>query len=210
MHSVKQAFKAAPVTFILAAANIIIFLGLSFIGMTEDGNFMAQHGAMYVPYVIAYKEYYRLITCIFLHFGIGHLVNNMISLVLFGSALEKEIGSIKFAIIYFISGIGANIVSAIYDYSTQRYAVSAGASGAIFGAIGALLYVAIRNRGHIGNISSRGIVIMIAFTLYYGLTSQGVDNLAHVGGLVIGIILGILLYWKKKNKYKNPYYDRWH
>ena len=69
-----------------------------------------------------------------------------------------------------------------------------------FGIIGALLYVAIRNRGKIGTVTGRGLVLMIILSLYYGFTSSGVDNLAHVGGLVAGFILGVLLYWKRKRK----------
>ena len=83
---------------------------------------------------------------------------------------------------------------------TGTYAVSAGASGAVFGIIGALLYVAIRNRGKIGTVTGRGLVLMVVLSLYYGFTSGGVDNLAHIGGLAAGFILGVLLYWKRKRK----------
>ena len=86
------------------------------------------------------------------------------------------------------------------DMRTGEYVVSAGASGAIFGVIGALLYVALRNRGRIGNVSGRGILFMVIISLYYGFTSGGVDNLAHIGGLVSGFLLGVLLYWKRKGK----------
>ena len=79
-------------------------------------------------------------------------------------------------------------------------AVSAGASGAIFGIIGALLYVAIRNRGRIGEISGKGLVFMVVLTLYYGFTSGGVDHMAHIGGLAAGFLMGVLLYRKRKGK----------
>ena len=68
----------APCTILLAAVNIIVFLVLSFLGMTEDGEFMLKHGAMYVPYLIQRGEYYRLFSSMFLHFGYDHLVNNKI------------------------------------------------------------------------------------------------------------------------------------
>ena len=83
---------------------------------------------------------------------------------------------------------------------TGEYAVSAGASGAVFGIIGALLYVVIRNKGQIGTISGRGLVFMVILSLYYGFTSSGVDNLAHIGGLIAGFVLGVLLYWKRNRK----------
>ena len=176
----------APCTILLAAVNVIVFLVLSFLGMTEDGEFMLKHGAMYVPYLIQRGEYYRLFSSMFLHFGYDHLVNNMIVLVAMGWNLELDIGKVKFLIVYFVSGLAGNVLS----------------SCAIFGIIGALLYVAIRNRGRIGDISGRGLVFMIVLTLYYGFTSGGVDNMAHIGGLLAGFLSGVLLYRKRKDKYR--------
>lgn len=193
----------APCTVLLVAVNVIVFLVLSFQGMTENGAFMVQHGAMYVPYLIGKGEYYRLFTSMFLHFGYDHLFNNMIVLAAMGWNLELDIGKIKFLIIYFVSGLAGNILSAWWDIQTGSMAVSAGASGAIFGIIGALLYVAIRNRGQIGEISGRGLMFMIILTLYYGFTSGGVDNMAHIGGLVAGFLMGVLLYRKRKDKYSS-------
>ena len=88
----------APCTILLAAVNVIVFLVLSFLGMTEDGEFMLKHGAMYVPYLIQRGEYYRLFSSMFLHFGYDHLVNNMIVLVAMGWNLELDIGKVKFPI----------------------------------------------------------------------------------------------------------------
>lgn len=192
--------KKAYITVALVVINVAIFLVLSFQGMTEDAEFMAKHGAMYVPYVAEAGEYYRLFTSMFLHFGFEHLMNNMIILLLVGWNLEIEIGWIKYLIIYLGSGFAGNILSALFDIYQGDYAVSAGASGAIFGLIGALLWVAIRNHGQIGNMTGRGILFMIALSLYYGFTSSGVDNAAHVGGLVMGFVLAILLYWKRKKR----------
>lgn len=191
----------APCTVLLVAANVIVFLVLSFQGMTENAGFMLQHGAMYVPYIIGKGEYYRLFTSMFLHFGYDHLFNNMIALAAMGWNLELDIGKIKFLIVYFVSGLAGNILSAWWDIQTGSMVVSAGASGAIFGIIGALLYVAIRNRGRIGEISGRGLVAMVVLTLYYGFTSGGVDNMAHIGGLAAGFLSGVLLYRKRNDKY---------
>lgn len=192
--------KKAVCTITLAGVNIIIFFLLSFGGMTEDATYMLGKGAMYVPYVIQNNEYYRIFTSIFLHFGFSHLMNNMFTLLLLGWQLELEIGRIKFLIIYFISGLGGNILSAANEIHTHDYAVSAGASGAIFGIIGALIYVAMRNHGRVGTVSGRGIVFMAAISLYYGFTSTGIDNFAHIGGLISGFILALLLYWKRHLK----------
>lgn len=190
----------APCTIILAAINVIVFIVLSFQGMTEDGIFLLEYGAMYVPKVIEDGEVYRLFTSMFLHFGFRHLMNNMLILVLAGWNLEIETGKIRFLLIYILSGIGGNILSAWWEVITADYAISAGASGAIFGIIGALLYVAIRNRGRIGEISGRGLIFMIVISLYYGFTSAGVDNMAHIGGLLTGFVSGALLYRKRNGK----------
>lgn len=194
-------YKKLPIcTIAIAAANVLIFLGLSFMGMTEDPAFMMQHGAMYVPYLMNGERYYTLITSMFLHFGFSHLMNNMVMLLVIGYSLEPEIGKIRFLLIYLGSGLMGNLVSAWFDVSQGSYAVSAGASGAIFGIVGALLYVAIRNHGRVGEISTRGLVLMAGLSLYYGFTAQGVDNTAHIGGLVSGFLLAVLTYWKHKPK----------
>lgn len=150
------------------------------------------------------ERYYTLITSMFLHFGFSHLMNNMVMLLVIGYSLESEIGKIRFLLIYLGSGLMGNLVSAWFDVSQGSYAVSAGASGAIFGIVGALLYVAIRNHGRVGEISTRGLVLMAGLSLYYGFTAQGVDNAAHIGGLISGFLLAVLTYWKRKrNRYEN-------
>lgn len=195
-------YKKLPIcTIAIAAANVLIFLGLSFMGMTEDSTFMMEHGAMYVPYLMNGERYYTLITSMFLHFGFSHLMNNMVMLLVIGYSLEPEIGKIRFLLIYLGSGLMGNLVSAWFDVNQGSYAVSAGASGAIFGIVGALLYVAIRNHGRVGEISTRGLVLMAGLSLYYGFTAQGVDNAAHIGGLVSGFLLAVLTYWKRKPKH---------
>ena len=192
--------KKQKCTIFLIAVNVIVFFVLSFQGMTEDAKFMLDHGAMYVPYMMEGEEYYRLLTSMFMHFGFDHLMNNMIMLGAIGWNLEYETGKIKFLMIYFGSGLCGNILSAFGDIMMGEYAVTAGASGAVFGITGALLYVAIRNRGKIGTVTGRGLVFMIVLSLYYGFTSTNVDNLAHMGGLLSGFVLGVLLYWKRKGK----------
>ena len=167
-------------TVALIVINVAVFFILTMFGDTEDAVFMLQHGAMYEPYIIEGHEYYRIFTCLFLHFGITHLLNNMVLLGALGWNLELEIGKVRFVIIYFASGIIGNIVSLFYDLTLEQPAVSAGASGAIFGLMGALLYVVIANRGRLGRLSGRGMLVMVALSLYFGLSSSGVDNYAHI------------------------------
>lgn len=180
-------------TVILVVINAVVFLVLSFGGMTESATYMLEHGAMYVPYMIENGENYRMFTSLFLHFGISHLVNNMLTLVVMGRNVEPVVGKIRFLIIYFLSGFGGNLLSYFGEIITQDYAVSAGASGAIFGLTGSLLALTIIYRGRVGQVTSRDMVIMVIFSLYLGFTSQGVDNLAHIGGLITGFIVTLLV-----------------
>lgn len=182
----------------LIVINVLVFFLLSLRGDTESGYFMLQYGAMYEPLVTEGNEYYRLITSLFLHFGIQHLLNNMVMLGALGYQLENEIGRIKFLLIYFISGIGGNLCSLYWNVSHGEQVISAGASGAIFGLMGALLYIVAVNRGRLGRLSGRGMLIMVALSLYFGLTSSGVDNSAHIGGLIWGILITVLLYRRKR------------
>lgn len=179
------------VTIALAVVQIIVFFVLSFGGMTEDGAYMVEHGAMYVPYVLEGK-YYLLLTSIFLHFGFEHLMSNTVSLLVMGWNLEPVIGSAKLLVLYFCSGIGGNLLSMALDMMKDEYVVSAGASGAIFGMTGALLYVAYRYRDRVKEISGRGMMFVVALSLYLGFTDSGVDNAAHVGGLVVGFVFALL------------------
>lgn len=193
----------AVCTVAVIVINIAVFFILSLFGDTEDAVFMLQHGAMYEPMVMQDHEFYRIFTSMFLHFGISHLLNNMVLLGALGWNLELEIGKIRFLVIYLISGLGGNFLSLYHGISTETYVVSAGASGAIFGLMGALLYVVIANRGRLGRLSGRGILIMVILSLYFGLTSSGVDNWAHIGGLVSGFVMAVILY-RRKNVY-GPY-----
>lgn len=194
----------APCTVALIVINVAVFFIMSLFGNTEDVMFMLEHGAMFEPLITEEHEYYRIITSMFLHFGIEHLLNNMVILGALGWNLELETEKIRYLIIYLVSGIGGNLLSLYLGVSSAEYAVSAGASGAIFGLMGALLYVAARNRGRMGRISGKGVLFMIALSLYFGITSSGVDNAAHIGGLLCGFILAVILYRKK-----NSYHARW-
>lgn len=189
-------------TIILIALNVVYFFVLSFGGMTEDGYYLLEHGAVYAPYVMEYKEYYRLFTSIFLHFDITHLMNNMVTLGVVGANVEPVVGKVRFLLIYFISGLGGNLLSLAVELKTQEYAISAGASGAIFGLTGALLCLAILNRGRIGNVTRQGMLFMIAISLYLGFAGEGVDNFAHIGGLLCGVIVTFLIAPRKKQRVK--------
>jgi len=198
--------KKAYINIGLIAVNVIYFLYLEITGSSENTEFMVSHGAMYLPLVLEHKEYFRLLTSVFMHFGINHIMNNMLILFILGDNLERALGHIKYLIFYLICGAGANVVSAAINLGANRNVVSAGASGAIFGVIGGLLYAVAVNRGRLEDLSTRQLVVIIGCSLYFGFTSTGVDNAAHIAGLVIGIIMGIILYRKPG---KTRYMEIW-
>ncbi len=192
--------RTAYVNLTIIAVNFIYFGYLEVIGSTESSMFMIAHGAMFVPLVLQ-GEYWRLLTAVFMHFGIGHIINNMIVLYVLGDNLERALGSFKYLIFYLVCGIGANAASMLFEIQTDAAAVSAGASGAVFGVVGGLIYAVAVNRGRLEDLSTRQLVIMAALSLYFGFTSAGVNNVAHVAGLALGIVMGILLYRRPRRIY---------
>ena len=188
----EQFKKISSVNTALIIINIILFLIPDFFGFLISGDVLLEKGTVIPLLVTEGGEYYRLFTSIFLHFDIRHLLNNMLVLFVLGEKLENCLGHVKYLLFYILCGIGANLISLqFYLKSGEPFTMSAGESGAIFGVIGGLIWIVYRNRGRIGDMNSRQLVLMAILSLYLGFTSTGVNNAAHVGGLAIGIILGI-------------------
>lgn len=141
-------------TIALVVVNVITYLVLEWLGDTTNGFFMAEHGAMYPDFIRINHEWWRIITAGFLHFGAVHLVNNMVILYCMGSRLERVTGHLKYFLIYLVSLIGAGLLSYGMMLRTGDYAVSAGASGAIFGVIGGFLWIVILHRGRFEQITT--------------------------------------------------------
>ncbi len=186
--------KRIPViTCILLAVNVAVYLYVEWKGSSYDADFMIQMGAVYDPLIIQGHQYYRLITHFFLHFGWDHLVNNMISLLILGYSLEQVIGKWRYATIYMLSGILAGVASLLYNMYTAQETVSCGASGAIYGLMGALLVLLIMgNRGRRSSEVPR-YLIYLAISLYSGMQDPSIDNAAHVGGFVAGALICFLM-----------------
>lgn len=186
-----------PINTILVLINIIIFIVLCFLGDTTNAEFMASHGAMDWADVVEKGQYYRLFTSMFLHFGADHLLQNMLILLLIGCRLERITGKIWYLIIYIGAGLAGGITSIIFTLGTSPNTVSAGASGAIFGVMGGLLFCILQDviqkkRYRVEEIGLTGMIFMVCSALSYGFVSTGVDNAAHIGGLVAGFILAVV------------------
>ena len=142
-----QKKKLPFVTVGFVAVNVLVYVILEILGNTENSEFMVRMGAVWPPYV-KQGEYWRLFTATFMHFGFEHILNNMLVLICAGPILEKAMGHIKYLCLYLIAGVGGSTLSYVQMIARGKYDVSAGASGAIFGIIGALLTnacVSIRN-----------------------------------------------------------------
>lgn len=200
-------FREAPLTYILVALNVIIFLLTDLKGDTNNYNYMVKIGGMNPALVLYSHQYWRLLTATFLHFGVEHLVNNMLMLFIIGQMLERMAGTVRFAVIYLTSGVFASFCSFIMMLVNRENNVSAGASGAVFGIVGGLLLVIIAHKGKYEGLTTRKLLLMIALTLYYGFVSSNVDNVGHVTGLIMGMLLGLFIYaipyWVKKMVEKN-------
>ena len=189
-----EEIKREPVTALLILLNTLIFLIVEFTGGSENGQHMLECGAVYAPLIIEQGQWYRMITSMFLHFGAPHLINNMLVLFVLGQRLEPVTGKMKFLLIYILGGLGGNLISLIWDMRTGNYSLSAGASGAIFGLIGALAAVLLFCKEQRKRFDGFGIFLMIAGSLYHGFESGTTDNAAHIGGCIAGFILSMLLY----------------
>lgn len=182
------------ITISLIIINVIIYLMLEIMGSTDNISFMMQYGAVYPPLIVEKGEYWRFFTATLMHFGFDHLLNNMVILGAAGQVLEKALGKIKYILLYFIAGIGGCVLSYLQMIHSGDYAVAAGASGSIFGIIGALAWILILHKGRYESLTGRGMIIMIVISLYYGVTTGDVDNWGHIGGFVMGFVLSIIFY----------------
>ena len=192
----KNGFRLTPVNMIIVALNVLCFILVIVLNggyaATLDSDTMLRMGALSYDTFISGK-WYQIITSMFLHFGITHLFNNMILLIYAGCQLEQMVGKMRYLLLYVGSGIVGNAASLWYYHSIGEYAVSAGASGAIFGVIGALLVILAWNRTNNAETTPRRLFFLTFITIYYGMTTIGVDNAAHIGGLISGIFGGFLL-----------------
>lgn len=187
-----RAYRDLPLCcIVLIGMNVIIFL----IGLIspEIGIRMENAGCFGVLHLVYDREFYRLISASFLHADAEHLLFNMLLLYFCGEIVEKSLGRCRTLILYFISAACGNLLSAAYELSTGSYYESIGASGAVFGLTGALLFLVIVRKGAAGRISMKRMVLAILLSLYSGFSSAYVNNAAHVGGLLSGFLLAFLL-----------------
>jgi membrane associated rhomboid family serine protease len=179
------------VTWALLVVNLVVWLAATAAGGSEDRQVLLDYGAMFGP-LIADGQYWRLFTAMFLHVGIAHLAFNGFGLFVFGYLVEGAYGHARFLLVYVLAGLSGSVAS----YLLNSIAVGAGASGAVFGVLGALTAFFAAQRRVLGPTAARsmmGLLVLVGIHLVYGFINPGIDNIAHLGGFVGGVALGLAL-----------------
>ena len=183
--------KKPTITYILIALNIFIYFICNMLFNYDD---ILDKYCLYQPLIKMFHEYYRIITSGFFHVDIIHLLVNMYSLYIIGSQIENYFEKIKYIIIYIFSMIGGNLLSMALSNNP-----SVGASGAIFGLMGSMLYFGYHYRVYLGSVLKSQIIPLIIMNLVIGFLSSGIDNFAHIGGLISGFLITMAVGVKYKS-----------
>jgi len=181
-QKIKLSDKKTIVSYALIVINIFMWLITYFFGKKHDVNANLVFGAKFNPLIMK-GEYWRLLTPVFLHGGLMHLAVNSYSIYAIGPTVERLYGPVKFSLIYIIAGIVGNVASFVFSINP-----SMGASGAIFGLLGALLCMGQKHRDLFRRTIGKDVIITIVFNIVYGFSRSGIDNYAHIGGLVGGFL----------------------
>lgn len=187
--------KSLPwVTIALVAVNVVVFLITDLIFFREQ-NKVVYYMAMNPILVTKHGEYWRLLTSMFYHFNIEHVMFNMLSLAVVGAILEPFFGRIRFIILYFISGLLADVATIIYNSLIIREnaesVFAAGASGAVYGLLGAFVGILLFMRERLTKEECIRLPIMVFLLLFGNIFQKGVGHEAHFGGFFAGVLLGI-------------------
>lgn len=172
------------VTFILIAINAVIFIIESIAGGSTKTHVALKFGAQYTPN-LRQGQYYRLFTSMFLHFGFIHIACNMYALYSLGPALEYICGPVLYLVIYLVSGLTGNLLTWGVESVTHKYNLSAGASGAIFGLMGAYLIIGLFT-DILSTDAVSSITRAIVVNVIYGFANRGINISAHLGGFLGG------------------------
>lgn len=184
------------ITYLLIAINVLMFIFLEIKGGSTDTNLLIKYGAKY-NLAILDGEWWRIVSSMFIHIGVLHLFMNMLALYYLGTAVEQIFGSKRFFFIYFLAGIGGGLTSFAFSMN-----ISAGASGAIFGLFGALLYFGTIHKKIFLQTMGRGIITIIVINLVIGVMIPNIDMGAHLGGLITGFLASASLSLPRKKNLK--------
>ncbi|KON87053.1 serine protease [Sporosarcina globispora] len=181
-------------TYIFIFIQVAVFLFLEAMGGSTDTSTLIKYGAKFNPLILE-GEWWRFLTPIVLHIGLLHLLMNTLALYYLGSAVERVYGKLRFLFIYLAAGFGGTLASFIFSPT-----LSAGASGAIFGCFGALLYFGFIYPSLFFRTMGFNILVVLGINLAFGFTIPGIDNAGHIGGLIGGFLATGIVHFPKKKR----------
>jgi len=203
MPSRRLAVTRPPVTILILVVMGVMFGFETVLGGSTNGAVLVRLGAN-VSELVRAGQWWRLVTSMFLHIGVFHLLLNGWALYQLGMLYESWMGSRAMVITYFAAGVAGSVASVVWTRG-----LSAGASGAIFGLLGGLIVVLLRHR-HRLRPQAKWLLAQLAgwaaINVFYGLSTTGIDNAAHFGGLVVGALvsLGVRPVWDPQNGNTRP------
>lgn len=189
LTEIKTKTNNSFLTYIIIAVNAALLIMMELSGGSENIRILLDFGAMnYMLFING--EYYRAFTAMFLHIGIMHFLYNSLSLYIFGSRIEKHYGRTAFLIIYLLSGLLGNFANA----ALAPDVVLAGASSAIFGLLGAAIAITRLTGKNLDGLNFSTMMIFVISGVLFGFMQPNIGNVAHLGGLIGGFILGIIIF----------------
>lgn len=181
-------------TYFFMAIQVLMFLFLEWKGGSTNTSTLIQYGAKFNPLIIE-GEWWRFFTPIVLHIGFVHLLMNTLALFYLGAAVERLFGNLRFLFIYILAGFSGALASFLFNDG-----VSAGASGAIFGCFGALLFFGCIYKDLFFRTIGMNIIVVLGINLVLGFVLPGIDNAGHIGGMVGGFLAAAIVHLPQKKK----------
>ncbi|WP_421379831.1 rhomboid family intramembrane serine protease [Bacillus salacetis] len=181
-------------TYVFIAVQLLMFFVMEMAGGTQNTENLIRFGAKYNPLIVD-GEWWRFFTPIVIHIGFLHLLMNTFALYFLGTAVERIFGSSRFLFIYIFAGFCGTLASFVFTNS-----LSAGASGAIFGCFGALLYFGTAHPKTFFRTMGTNILVVIGINLAFGFTIPGIDNAGHIGGLAGGALSAAIVHLPRSKR----------
>ena len=197
-YTVRNTKPDISVSAILVGINVAVFVLQMLSGRLDV--LLYEKGVLDTELVLQGGEYYRLVTSMFLHADISHLASNMIILYFLGNMIERRFGSLSYLLMYLSSGVIGDLSSMMMQQRSGELHRSLGASGAVFGIVGAYLALAVLNRRYLSSGERNRILFGVFYSLFIGFQSSGIDNAAHVGGFAAGFVIANLILLSGKRK----------
>lgn len=185
-ETIKEFTTRFPITTGLIFLNLLAFAAMELTGSSTSLDTLLKFGALDYDAVLGDGQYYRIISSMFLHIGFMHLLFNMFCLYVFSAELERILGKAKFLLFYLASGAGGSLLALFM----QQHAITAGASGAIFGTFGLFVYFIATKNPRLPHEAAGIILPLVAVNFIVTVFTPGISLFGHLGGFVAGFLLG--------------------